>query len=251
MKTFFFLFISFAFFSCQKSVEISPDDPPDHELTIQFSSVVDNEQLELGETYTNIFGEDYTVSNFKFYFCQVDLINTDSPFSYRMNKDEYFLVNFADSGTVRINFGALSGKYNAISFLLGVDSIRNVSGAQTGALDPANGMFWTWNTGYIMAKLEGTSTVSNQPNQAFEYHIGGFSGADNVLRRVTLPFSAMQMEKEKSTEMIITVNANSWFHSPNDISIATTPVCTTPGVLAKKIAANYSKMFSITNIVSY
>jgi hypothetical protein len=35
----------------------------------------------------------------------------------------------------------------AIKFLLGVDSLKNVSGIQTGALDPAKGMFWTWNTG--------------------------------------------------------------------------------------------------------
>ena len=250
MKGFHFLLIVFTFFSCQKSIDISPDIPADHELTVQFSSYADNQRLLLGDTYTNIFGEDYTVSNFKFYFCQVDLINTNTGDSYRMNKDEYFLVNFADSGSVRINFGALSGTYNAISFLLGVDSIRNVSGAQTGALDPANGMFWTWNTGYIMAKLEGNSPVSNQPNFAFEYHIGGFSGPDNVVRRVTLPFNATQLEKDKATEMVINVNANAWFHSPNDISIAATPVCTTPGVLANKIATNYSKMFTITNIVS-
>ena len=246
-----FVFIAITFVSCQKSIDIFPDLSPDHEMTIHFSSMVDQQSLELGDTYTNIFGEDYSVTNFKFYFCQVELINTDSGFSYRMNKDEYFLVNFADSGSVRVKFGALSGKYNAISFLLGVDSIRNVSGAQTGALDPANGMFWTWNTGYIMAKLEGNSPFSNQPNGAFEYHIGGFSGTDNVVRRITLPFSSIQLEKEKSTEMIITANANSWFHSPNDISIATTPVCTSPGSLANKIATNYSNMFKVTAIVSY
>ena len=37
---------------------------------------------------------------------------------------------------------------------LGVDSLRNVTGVQTGALDPAMDMYWTWNTGYVMAKLE-------------------------------------------------------------------------------------------------
>ena len=50
-----------------------------------------------------------------------------------------------------------AGNYNSLSFLLGVDSMHNVSGAQTGALDPANDMFWTWNSGYVMAKMEGAS----------------------------------------------------------------------------------------------
>ncbi|HKP31377.1 MAG TPA: MbnP family protein [Chitinophagaceae bacterium] len=251
MKLFFSIAIALTFFSCQKSIDISPDIPADHELTLQFFSFADNQRLELGDVYTNIFGEDYSVANFKFYFCQVELLNTDSGTSYRMNDGEYFLVNFADSSSTRINFEALSGKYNAISFLLGVDSVRNVSGAQTGALDPANGMFWTWNTGYIMAKLEGSSPVSNQPNQTFEYHIGGFSGPDNVVRRITIPFAAVQLQKDKTTEMVINVNANSWFHTPNNISIATTPVVTTPGALANKIATNYSNMFNIVNIVSH
>ncbi|WP_316930094.1 MbnP family protein, partial [Hymenobacter sp. IS2118] len=36
------------------------------------------------------------------------------------------------------------GDYQSVSFTVGVDSARNVAGAQTGALDPNNGMFWTW-----------------------------------------------------------------------------------------------------------
>jgi hypothetical protein len=50
-----------------------------------------------------------------------------------------------------------------IRFLLGVDSARNVSGIQTGALDPARGMFWTWNSGYVMAKIEGSSPSAHVP----------------------------------------------------------------------------------------
>jgi hypothetical protein len=50
--------------------------------------------------------------------------------------------------------------------------------------------------------------------------------------------------------MIITANANTWFSGTNPLSIAATPVCTTPGVLAKSIASNYAKMFSVVNIVS-
>jgi hypothetical protein len=162
-------------------------------------------------------------------------------------------VNFGDQNSTRISLKAVPATYNRIAFTIGVDSIRNVSGAQTGALDPAKGMFWTWNTGYIMAKLEGNSGVSNQPNQVFEYHIGGFSGSENVVQKITLAFplnSAVGFLPERGTLITITANANGWFSGPNPTSIALAPVCTTPGVLAKSIASNYANMFEVVNIVT-
>jgi len=241
------------FCACQKGLRIEDGVSADHNLTIQFKPVVDLDSLEFGKSYQNIFGEQYTVSNFKFYLCQVDLLNTNLGTSYRLNKDEYFLVNFANQNSTKISLKTIPSNFNVIAFTIGVDSIRNVSGAQTGALDPANGMFWTWNSGYIMAKLEGNSPVSNQPNQVFEYHIGGFSGSDNVLEKVGLAFplnATVDFQKGRSTQMTITANANAWFDGANATSIAIAPVCTTPGTLARKIAANYSNMFEVINIVS-
>ena len=66
------------------------------------------------------------------------------------------------------------GSYTEMSYVLGVDSTRNVSGAQAGALSTANGMFWSWSTGYIMLKAEGTSP--NSGTGSFSFHLGGFSG---------------------------------------------------------------------------
>ena len=245
--------IAFLFCACQKTLRFNEGPAADHTLTIQFKPIVDADSLEFGKTFHNIFGENYTIRNFKFYICQVDLINTDSGRSYRLNKDEYFLVNFADPNSTKIQLKAVPFKYNRIAFLIGVDSIRNVSGAQTGALDPANGMFWTWNSGYIMAKLEGNSPASSQPNQVFEYHIGGFSGAENVLQKVSLSFPLNEIvlfEPGKGTHMTINANANAWFSGPTAISIVSTPVCTTPGSLAKSISENYATMFEVINIVN-
>lgn len=243
--------------SCRKGKQPEGDPAATHNLTLKFKAMADVVQtLELGKTYTNAWAEQYTVSAFKFYLTQIRLINTTSGLSQHVNKDEYFLVNFADSASVTLNLKAVPGTYNGIAFLLGVDSIRNVSGAQTGALDPAKGMFWTWSTGYIMAKLEGSSPVSNQPNNKFEYHIGGFSGTNNVLKQVTVPFPAASTGYEtnlkdgKSSQMVITANVNSWFEGPNALKIATTPVSMTPGPLSKQIADNYATMFTVAGIMN-
>lgn len=241
--------------ACQKEVKndaINPG-PGQNNLRIDFKPMVDSLLLRIGETYTNYFNENYQISQFKFYVSQVDLINTDSNKIYRLNRDQYFLVDAADSSSWSVNLSAAPARFNAISFIVGVDSLRNVSGAQTGALDPAKGMFWTWNSGYIMAKLEGTSPASSLPNQKFEYHIGGFKGIENVLIRPVLVFPFGQFSElvtEKKTVITVCANANSWFNNPHDIKIKEIPACTTPGGLAKTIAENYAGMFTVVQITN-
>jgi hypothetical protein len=243
------------FSSCKK--EYSAEDVPippvvkDHNILLKFKPVVDTNDLEFGTTYRNFFKESYAVTAFKFYIHGIELINTDSNRVFRITADKYFLVDFADSNTAQIKLTVQPYKYNRISFVIGVDSARNVSGAQTGALDPAKGMFWTWNTGYIMAKLEGTSGAAS--GGRFEYHIGGFSGNDNVIRKPVLlfPFGELiDLKPEKSTEIVVTANANAWFFNPHDVKLSENPVCTTPGPLAKQISENYSKMFTVISVIN-
>ncbi|MBK7385090.1 MAG: hypothetical protein IPI81_17420 [Flavobacteriales bacterium] len=63
---------------------------------------------------------------------------------------------------------------DSISFLLGIDSLTNVSGAFGGDLDPTKGMYWAWNSGYINWKLEGTCTKCETLKNQFEFHLGGY-----------------------------------------------------------------------------
>ena len=124
-----------------------------------------------------------------------------------------------------------------------------MSGAQTGALDPANDMFWTWNSGYIMAKLEGQSSFSTLINNEIEYHIGGFKGTDNVVKRMVLPFSqSIEIKNDKTASILISADINKWFKHIHDLPIAMNPACVMPGNLATQYAANYSGMFTITQI---
>ena len=245
--------ISTAITSCQKELHFDKIPEKDHNLILKFKPVVqfDSVALELGKTYKNYFKEDYTPTAFKFYIHNIELINTDSSRVFRLAEDKYYLIDFSDSASCEIKIAVLPYVYNRISFTIGVDSARNVSGAQTGALDPANGMFWTWSTGYIMAKLEGTSSKS--PSGRFEFHIGGFSGADNVIKTVNLLFPFAQnidLQPGKTTEMFVTADANDWFYNPWDIKIADNPVITSTGDLAKQVAENYSKMFTVDSIAN-
>jgi hypothetical protein len=239
--------------SCQKQLHFDKVPEPDHNLVINFKAIVDTTALEFGKEYRNFFDEPYTVSAFKFYIHAIQMINTDSGKVFELPKDKYYLVDFSDSSSVKVKIGVLPFKYNRIAFTLGVDSARNVSGAQTEALDPAKGMFWTWNTGYIMAKLEGNSPAAATPNNAFEYHIGGFRTGENVVEKITLlfPFATeIDLKPGKTTEMAVSANVSAWFHNPHDLMISATPTCMTPGTLAVQIAENYRKMFTVVDVVN-
>lgn len=112
-------------------------------------------------------------------------------------------------------------------------------------------MFWTWNTGYIMFKMEGNSPQSASVNNKNEYHIGGFSGANNVLRKVELNFTGntVSLKKERITEIIIRTDLGKIWNAGHDLKITHTPVCTSPGALASGIADNYSKAFEVIKII--
>lgn len=241
------------FSSCKK--DFSAEDVPippvvkDHNLVLNFKAVSDTLPLEFGKNYRNYFKQNFSVKTFKFYVHDIEMINTDSGRIFRTSEEKYFLVDFSDSITTSIKLSILPFQYNRISFVIGVDSARNVSGAQTGALDPAKGMFWTWNTGYIMAKLEGNS--SSSPSGIFEYHIGGFKESENVIKKPILLFpfgESLDLKPEKTSEITVTANVNSWFYNPHDIKFNENPSVTTPGTLAKQIAENYSKMFTVVSV---
>jgi hypothetical protein len=77
------------------------------------------------------------------------------------------------------------GRGDELSFNLGVNSAMNTSGALSGALDPSNGMFWSWQSGYINFKIEGISPSCDTRKNKFQFHIGGYKEPHKTLRRLS------------------------------------------------------------------
>lgn len=203
-------------------------------LTIRFDNRFGNEQLIPEQTYYLNGTDTLVINRFKYYISHIQLINAKGQ-SF-VSPNQYYLVDMADEKSTTIQFAVPEDNYTGIRFLLGVDSIRNVSGVQTGVLDPLHGMFWTWNSGYIMAKLEGTASSSVIAGKQFTYHIGGFRKHHTTTRIIQLKTSPF------TNRLTITADASKWF---NGINIAREPVCHSPGALAVRFANNYSTMFSI------
>ncbi|MDQ2863900.1 MAG: hypothetical protein M3R50_09685 [Bacteroidota bacterium] len=142
-------------------------------IKIVFVNTVKGIRIVLNDSvYVNPFNETYTISKLRYYITNVSL---QAEHNFFMEKNSYHLIDESNEETQAITFSVPSGSYSSLNFLLGVDSLHNVSGAQTDDLDPAKDMFWTWNSGYVMAKMEGNSPASKLVNNKFEFHIGGFS----------------------------------------------------------------------------
>ena len=220
-------------------------------VKITFNNTVKGNPINLQTgNYTNSFGEQYTITKFKYYLSNVSLI----PFSANALNSTYYLIDENNPASLSFSFEAPVNTYQNLSFLLGVDSARNVSGAQTGALDPLNDMFWTWNSGYIMAKMEGNSPQSPMVNNKVEYHIGGFSGTNSVLKQIAFvinPPNSILVREGKTSEIFIETDVDNWWQGAFNLKIANNPVVTTPGVLAKSISDNYARMFTLKEIKNY
>jgi hypothetical protein len=226
------------------------DDPkPAPALTIEFTHLAGNKQFHLDSTYTTANGDQFTPTMFKYYISNIRLVRSDN--AIVEIPDSYFLINEENENSMMIELENVpEGDFTAIKFMIGVDSTRNCSGAQSGALDPVNGMFWSWNTGYIFFKLEGTSPVISSPGE-FRYHVGGFKGATNNIKETQLSFdgTTLSLEKGGHPEIHLVVDVLELFESPVTIDMSTfSSTVMAPNADASTLANNYVDMITFDHI---
>lgn len=154
-------------------------------LSIEFDNIAGDKNLQLGTgVYRNAAGEAYSIDLLQYYISNISLTRTDG-FTYAVPQDSsYFLIIERDPKTRFANVKVPAGEYSKLTFMVGVDSLRNTMdiSRRTGVLDPGagmNGMYWDWNSGYIFFMMEGTSfavPATVDAKQRFRFHIGGFGG---------------------------------------------------------------------------
>lgn len=219
---------------------------------MKFTNVVGNKSLALGElvNYTAPNGDDYTVSVYNYYISNIVL--TDENGNQFIEQESYHLVmaDKAESQSITIN-NVPSARYSSISFVIGVDSLRNISGAQSGDLDPKYSMFWSWSTGYIMAKMEGKSSKSTSPGNSLSFHIAGFKGVNNVLQKIKLDLpQKANITTSASPKVHIHSDLNTWFAAPNFSGFASTSSIGTESEKAYKVSQNYRSMFGVDSVIN-
>ncbi len=220
--------------------------PSGGKFTITFHHYVGDKLLQLDTViYNNAFGQPFTITKFKYYVGNIHLKKTNGT---DVVFNDYYLVDEDESPSKKIDLDIPTGEYSGIEFIIGVDSLHNCSGAQSGALDPVNAMFWAWNTGYIFLKLEGKSPASKSSGNVFEYHIGGYKAPANCIRQVSLRFAQpFTVNNAGTKELHLKADAAEILKGSTAIDFSTLS-SVTDFHNAATIANNYMGMFSVLSV---
>jgi hypothetical protein len=188
----YLLFSIGSFFSlCQDSIFVIPRFYTDE---IQLNEPIHKENKTI------------TFHTLKFYISQFTCKNDNALI---LRTEKVILVDLDDSTSQKIELAPAENKYydkrtKQISFLLGTDSLTNVSGILEGPMDPINGMYWAWNSGYINLKAEGTIQDSTGNTSLFEFHIGGYLPPNGTVQALSFE---LDLEKQHP---IIVIQMNEW-----------------------------------------
>lgn len=160
------------------------------EEILRFEFTVEGAQLNVGQKYyLESVKDTLQVDHLQLYIGQLSFWKAGQEV-YHLEK-EYHLLDVTNDASLALTYPSAID-FDQIRFRFGVDSLTNAAGAQGGDLDPTQGMYWAWQSGYINFKLEGVSPICPSRNNRFQYHLGGFQA----------PYATSQMIqlKVKKTE---------------------------------------------------
>lgn len=173
-------------------------------------------------------------SECKFYLSRVELMHKNRVVWKEENS--FHLINFRQPELTSFQLSVPDSlAYDALHFLLGTDSITNVSGAMGGVLDPVQGMYWTWHSGYINFKIEGKHSALSSPKKEFIFHLGGYQHPHATAQWLTF-------ESKDASNIRLAFDLLQWI----DLSgLTEKPNLMSPGARAKTLSQQAASCFHL------
>lgn len=219
--------IAFALLLSKGAIIAQPDN-----VKVTFKFLFNGTPLKLDSMY-RIGNDSFRVSTLKLYISALRVLDGAKRAVYT-EQESFHLIDLSDPPSNTLVVPAAPLQHAAwISFCLGIDSVTNVSGAMGGDLDPTKGMYWTWQSGYINVKLEGSSSLCHSRKHEFQFHLGGYSAPFNAMQTVTLPLNGTAHE-----DIRLDVSA-----LLQEIDLAAQPSILSPGTPAVELSARIAQLF--------
>jgi hypothetical protein len=216
-------------------------------VTLELSHFWDDSVFQLNEIFVNPETADtFNFQTFNYYISNIQLKNAAG--NWITVPNSYYLINLSDISTTSMTLKNVpKGEYTAISILFGIDSLHNISGAQEGVLSPINGMFWSWNSGYIMLKMEGITP--NSTTGSFSFHLAGFEGTNSIVHRKEISFNSEKaVVSNTSPKVSLSINTDQiWKESP---SISTIYFVESVGKDSKEMSKAFTNGWEFSHIVN-
>lgn len=182
--------------------------------------------------YSEIISDSISIQSLRFYVSGIYLLKNGK--SIYQTKNQCNLIDISKKLRIEINTKS-ELDFDCIQFNIGVDSSKQVSGVMGGDLDPMNGMYWTWQSGYINFKLEGKSNICNTRNNIFQFHIGGYQSPNNTIQKIMLPVKNV-------TNIIIRFDIKNFL---SQIDLKNVNEVVSPSYKSVQISKQYANIFSI------
>ena len=169
--------------SCKKEKMPAPSNLRELSLEIRHQSL--GNPLTYDAPVADSSGCLLRFTRFQYYLSGIRL-ETDNPADAWIQPSSFHLIKALDNGGKSLV--ALSGiperPFKYLVLHIGLDSLVNHAAGGTGALDPGNGMYWSWSGEYKFMVLEGNYQHSDSSG-AFLFHIAG----DPCYREIRLPLA--------------------------------------------------------------
>jgi len=248
--------IALAITSCTKDNVSNSSASATGKMTVEIDPTYKDAPLSTTTPYTNSNGEVLLISTAKFIVSNIVLTKADGSVYTVPKSDSYFIVDeFAPVNTRIILSNIPVGTYTKIKYGIGVDKQQYDMGAngQGDFLATAQNqhMLWSWSAGYRFLVFEGTYTKPGtvDTDTPFGVHIG-MTGTDynytdvtlNMPQNATVTTTAMPKINIKGDLSQIVDGTNKInFTDGADI---------TGGTKLPLIVANFSNMFTVTNVIN-
>lgn len=190
--------------------------------------------MAAGRSYTQAGNNTVQLSTLRFYISGIELYKQQT--SVWKEENSFHLLDMEEPSSMALKLGIPSDlAFDAVKLQLGIDSITNVSGATGGDLDPTKGMYWSWQSGFINFKLEGTSPACATRKHEFQFHLGGYSGTGKSMQTIVLKIGNTQKAD-------IAVNIGEFL---SDIDLHATNSIMIPGADAVDLSRKAAAMFHV------
>ena len=200
--------------ACNKS----NDTPILREVQVDFGFIhhVGPDEVQFDTiTYTNDAGNEYSVSTLQYFISDIRLSRSDGT-TVHFDIEHYVDARNGTTTVFQPDRKIPAGDYSEISFIFGIDSVKNVAGRFPDP--PENLMEWppALGEGYHYMKLEGkhdsTGIIKN-----FQAHSGPSKG-NHYYFTVTLPNSSFKATDDQQTVGIV-MDINKWWTGPNTLDL--------------------------------
>ncbi|MFT5642090.1 MAG: hypothetical protein ACI9A7_002198 [Cyclobacteriaceae bacterium] len=227
----------------------------DNIVGLQTSGIIE-EPLSQNYPFETAQGQAYNLTLVKYIISEMILEGPNGEYyadSLNVSTDflsGYYLINESEPTSRNIILENIpAGTYNKVTFTIGV----NEEGVSQGTGIFLDGMFWTWNSGYIALKVEGQSPESNGDSFGdtieesnpfgFGYHIGGW-GSINNNQEYTLEFDAVEINQTQYPGVHILMDVANVFNGQNPVDFSITNSVHSPRT-GNLVAKNLNDLFSI------